>query len=67
MKTLGRADTSVFNAPYGRGTREKELETFAYHFVRRSRASRGAEYRERIRTSTETTDEDGFFNMNVFT
>lgn len=46
---------------------KKEFETFTYHFVRRSRASRGAEYRERIRISTETTDEDGFFNVNVFT
>lgn len=38
-----------------------------YHLVRRSRASSGAGYRERLRISTETTEEEGFFSMNVFT
>lgn len=38
-----------------------------YHLVRRSRASRGAGYMERTRISMETTEEEGFFSMNVFT
>lgn len=48
-----------------RGTRHKR--TLLYHFVRRSKASRGAAYRDRIRISTETTDEEGFFSVNVLT
>lgn len=38
-----------------------------YHLVRRSRASKGAGYRERTRISTETTEDEGFFSMNVLT
>lgn len=38
-----------------------------YHLVRRSNASIGAGYRERVRISTESTEEEGFFNMKVFT
>lgn len=45
----------------------KRILFTAYHLVRRSRASRGAGYRERLRISTETTEEEGFFNVNVFT
>lgn len=37
------------------------------HLERRSSASRGAGYKERIRTSTDTTEEEGFFSVNVFT
>lgn len=37
------------------------------HLERRSSASRGAGYKERIRTSTDTTEEEGFFSANVFT
>lgn len=47
--------------------RFKHKQTPVYHLVRRSKASRGAEYWDRIRISTDTTDEEGFFSVNVLT
>lgn len=65
MLNLRKKTGQWFAEAAGKFTHANKTRT--NHLERSSSASRGAGYKERIRISTDTTEEDGFFRVNVFT